>query len=38
LCVTVWGDVEGWQRFVSVIACTAKAEAIKQWCSLRETK
>ena len=26
------------KRQLTIIACTAKAEAIKQWCSLRETK
>jgi hypothetical protein len=39
LCVTAWGDVRVMAAFcLRLIACTAKAEAIKQWCSLRETK
>ena len=39
LCVTAWGAVRVMVAFcLKLIACTAKAEAIKQWCSLRETK
>jgi hypothetical protein len=39
LCVTVWGAVRVMAAFcLRLIACTAKAEAIKQWCYLRETK
>ena len=37
--VTVWGVVRVTAAFcLRLIACTAKAKAIKQWCSLRETK
>jgi hypothetical protein len=39
LCVIVWGAVRVMAAFcLRLTACTAKAEAIKQWCSLRETK
>ena len=39
LCVTAWGAVRVMVAFcLRLTACTAKAEAIKQWCSLRETK
>jgi hypothetical protein len=34
LCVTAWGDVRVMAAFcLRLIACTAKAKAIKQWCS-----
>jgi hypothetical protein len=39
LCVTAWGAVRVMAAFcLRLIACAAKAEAIKQRCSLRETK